>query len=129
MIWQVKPSGGQLYVSSAAVNHILISRNRGSAISPDERLIALSNLGNGFEFYTLSDQQRIYAIDLNISESVPTSILFDQNGSMIFGGSSGAAYVASGTPPAIKQTLKYEGKLSLCVERTGHHNKMKSCRF
>ena len=116
MIWQIRPSGRQLYVSSAAVNHILIHRSGGSAISPDERLIALSNLADGFEFYTLSDQQRIYTINLNISESVPTSILFDQNGWIMFGGPSGAAYVASGTPPAIKQTLKYEGKLSLCVE-------------
>jgi hypothetical protein len=114
MIWQIRPSGRQLYVSNVAVDHILTRRSGGSAISPDERLIALSNLADGFEFYTLSDQQRIYTI--NISESVPTSILFDQNGSIMFGGSSRAAYVASGTPPAIKQTLKYEGKLSLCVE-------------
>lgn len=122
MVWQVKPSGRQLCVSNTVVDHILICRSGGSAISPDERLIALSNLADGFECYTLSDQQRVYTIDLNTSESVPTSILFDRNGSIMFGGSSGAAYIANGMPPTIKQTLKCEGKLSLCVERSGYYN-------
>ena len=99
-----------MYVFSATVDRILIRGSGGSAISPDEQLIALSNLADGFECYTLSDQQKIYTIKPNTSESVPTSVLFDPNGSIMFGGSSGAAYIASGTPPTIKQSLKYDGK-------------------
>lgn len=110
MIWEITLGGEQMYVSIPTVDCVLIRGSGGSAISPDEQLIALSNLADGFECYTLSDQQKIYTIKPNTSESVPTSVLFDPNGSIMFGGSSGAAYIASGTPPTIKQSLKYDGK-------------------
>ena len=111
MIWEITLGGEQMYVSIPTVDCVLIRGSGGSAISPDEQLIALSNLADGFECYTLSDQpERIYTIKPNTSESVPTSVLFDPNGSIMFGGSSGAAYIASGTPPTVKQSLKYDGK-------------------
>ena len=111
MVWEIMLSGRRLYVSDPPVDYILICGSGGSTISIDERCIALSNLADGFECYTLSDQpERIYTIKPNTSESVPTSVLFDPNGSIMFGGSSGAAYIASGTPPTVKQSLKYDGK-------------------
>lgn len=112
-VWEITPRGGQMYVFSATVDRILIRGSGGSAISPDERLIALSNLAGGLECYTLDDQQRVHTIKLGTSESVPISILFDPDGSMVFGGSSGAAYIANGTPPTIKQSLKYGGECFL----------------
>lgn len=121
MIWEIKPRERQLYVSGATVDHILIYGSGGSSISPDEKLIALSDLVNGFEFYALSDQRRIYTINPNPSEHVPTSVLFDLHGSIMFGGSSGAAYIASGTPPVIKQSLKCEGRCFLWAESSGLH--------
>lgn len=112
MIWEIKPRGRKLCVSTATVNYVLICGSGGSAISQDERLIVLSSLADGFECYTLSDQQRIYTVTFGFPESVPTSVLFDLDGSVMFGGSSGAAYVANGMPLAIEQTLKCEGKQS-----------------
>ena len=122
MVWEISPRGGQLYVSSVCVDDILTCGSGWSSISPDERLIALSNPPNGFECYALSDQQRIYVVNLTAPESVPTPAIFDPNGSIIFGGSSGAAYVASGTPPAINQTLKYGSERYIWVETSGCYN-------
>jgi len=111
------PKERQLCVSNINVGHILIYGSGGSAISPDERLIAISDLADGFVCYSLSDQQKIYKINLNTSESVPTSVIFGPNGSLFLGGSS--AYVAGGMPPAIKQHLKYEGKGSIYIKDPG----------
>ena len=122
MVWEISPRGGQPPASSVNVNNYLTCGSGWSAISPDEQFIGLSYLPNGFECYTLSDQQRIYTVNLPSPESVPTSIIFDPNGSIIFCGSSGAVYIASGTPPAIYQTLKYESKCYLWIEISGCSN-------
>lgn len=119
MVWEISSRGGQLYVSGVFSNDDLTCRSGWSAISPDERLIVLSDLPNGFECYTVSDQQRVFAVHLAAPESIPTSVIFAPNGSIVFGGSSGAAYIASGIPPEINQALEYESKSYLWVEASG----------
>ena len=116
MVWEIMLSGRRLYVSDPPVDYILICGSGGSTISIDERCIALSNLAGGFECYTLNDRERIYMVNLNASGSIPTSVLFNPNGSLMFGGSSGAVYIASGMPPTIKHSLKCEGERSLWLK-------------
>ncbi|KAF9784455.1 hypothetical protein BJ322DRAFT_1021205 [Thelephora terrestris] len=110
MIWEIEARGMQLYVFNGVIEHALICASGRSAISPDEQLIILSKLADGFECYALSDQRSVYKVDITNSEFVPTSVLFDSNGSILFGGPSGAVYVADGAPPVIKQTLECEGE-------------------
>ena len=72
----------------------------------------------------------MHTVDLNISESITTSVLFDPNGSIVLGGSSRAADVAIGIPPAIEQSLECEDKHSVWAGSSGHYSDLlyKRCR-
>lgn len=71
--------------------------------------LAVTNLFDGVDIYTLSDQRRLSSVPVDIKENVSAPVLFLNNNSIIFGGGSGLVYVAGGEPPAVTQTL-HSGK-------------------
>lgn len=77
----------------------------------DKETIAVTNLFDGVDYYSLSSQNLVDSIRVKITDNCPTSILFDERGLVAFGGSSGVVQVACLSPPAIIQTLEVEGNV------------------
>ena len=97
-----------------------------SSISVVEETIAVTNLFNGVDYYSLSTQDSVGSIKAEITDNCPTSIVFDRCGFIAFGGSSGVVQVARLSPPAVVQTLEVEG--ACFVSRSQANLNPISCR-
>ena len=75
----------------------------------DKETIAVTNLFNGVDYYSLSSRNLVGSIKAEIMDNCPTSIIFDKRGLVAFGGSSGVVQVARLFPPVIIQTLEMGG--------------------
>lgn len=78
-----------------------------AAVSPDETKLAVTNLFDGVDLYSLADQSRLGSIPVDMGENFPTAVSFASNSSIIFGGGSGCAYVAEGTPLTVQHNLEH----------------------
>jgi len=72
-------------------------------------MIAITNLFNGVDYYSLSNQRLVGSIKAEITDNCPTSVVFDRRGFVAFGGSSGIVQVACLSPSAVVQTMEVEG--------------------
>ena len=57
-------------------------------MAPDENFIAISNLYDGFDLYSMSDREwmRVFRVDTRLN--VPLPVLFIEGGAKLFTGSS-----------------------------------------
>lgn len=76
-------------------------------VSPDETKLAVTNLFDGVDLYSLADQSRLGSVSVDMGENVSTAISFASNNGIVFGGGSGHAYVAEGTPLTVQHNLKH----------------------
>jgi len=99
-------------VTSAQLKSVLFSAlsSGRSSVSFDKQTIAVTNLYDGIDYYSLSDQSFVNSVGVDIIDNHPTSVVFDQHGLVAFGGSSGAVQVANlSPPPRIVQVLDVGG--------------------
>lgn len=96
------------------VRHAIMSRcqrllhYRGrAAVSPDETKLAVTNLFDGVDLYSLTNQSRLNSVSVDMKENVPVAVAFMSDNAIVFGGGSGLAYVAEGSPPVVKHTLRH----------------------
>lgn len=69
----------------------------------------MTNLFDGVDLYSLTDQSRLSSISVEVKENVSADVTFASNDSIVFGGGSGLAYIAEGIPPTVRHTLKHGG--------------------
>jgi hypothetical protein len=84
-----------------------------AAVSPDETKLAVTNLFDGVDLYSLIDQSRLHSVSVDMKENVSVAVTFINNNTIVFGGGSGFAYIAEGTPLAVKRTLGHSGVFHL----------------
>ena len=92
-----------------------------SAISPDEQLVAVSNLHDGFDLYRTSDQTHIRTFFADTSINVSLPILFIDNGSaLLMGSSCGKVKICDASTGVELQELSHGGKTvcSLVMRRS-----------
>lgn len=69
----------------------------------------MTNLFDGVDLYSLVDQSRLGSVSVEVKENVSAAVAFANDNNIIFGGGSGLAYVAEGTPLTVNHTLKHNG--------------------
>ena len=69
----------------------------------------MTNLFDGVDLYSLTDQSRLNSVSVNVKENVSATVTFANDNGIVFGGGSGLAYLAEGTPPVVRFTLKHDG--------------------
>lgn len=79
------------------------------AVSPDETKLAVTNLFDGVDLYSLVDQSRLSSVSVDVKQNVSAAVTFASDNSIVFGGGSGLAYVAEGMPLTVRYTLKHGG--------------------
>ena len=57
----------------------------------------------------MTDKSRLYSVSVDVKTNVSVAVTFASNDSIIFGGGSGLAYIAEGTPLTVKHTLEHGG--------------------
>ena len=61
------------------------------------------------DLYSLTDQSRLNTISVDMRENFPVAVTFMSDNIIVFGGGSGLAHVAEGTPPVVNHTLRHGG--------------------
>jgi hypothetical protein len=69
----------------------------------------VTNLFDGVDLYSLTDQSRLHSVSVDVRENVSAMVTFASDNSIVFGGGSGLAYVAEGIPLTVRHTLKHDG--------------------
>lgn len=67
------------------------------------------NLFDGVDLYLLADQSRLNSVSVEVKENIPAAVTFMSDDTIAFGGGSGLAYIAEGTPPIVRHILKHGG--------------------
>ncbi|KAI0748833.1 hypothetical protein C8Q74DRAFT_1212393, partial [Fomes fomentarius] len=81
-----------------------------TAVSPDEELIAVSNLYDGFDLYRLEYQSHIRTIKVNMDINVPLPVVFLNGGAEVLVGSScGDVRIHQTKTGNITQELEHNG--------------------
>jgi hypothetical protein len=80
-----------------------------AAVSPSGTELAVTNLFDGVDVYSLVDQSRLYTVSVDMEENVPATVTFVSDNTVVFGGGSGLAYIAEGTPLRVRHTLEHGG--------------------
>lgn len=92
----------------SCLQRLLHYRGR-AAVSPDETKLAVTNLFDGVDLYSLIDQTRLHSVPVDMKENVSVAVAFMGDNTIVFGGGSGLAYIAEGTPLTVKHTLRHGG--------------------
>ena len=83
-----------------------------SCLSPDNRFVVVSNLFDGFDWYSISDRAIRNTIPIRISqkENLPIPVMFTTTGdAMIAGGTTGDARVLDSLTSETLQLLPQDG--------------------
>lgn len=83
-----------------------------SCLSLDQTTIAITNLFDGVDLYSVADRRLVSSIKSPIAENVPVQVTFDRCGDVAIGGSSGVIHVFQTSPPATVQKLELKSTLS-----------------
>lgn len=75
--------------------------------------MAVTNLFDGVDLYSLVDQGRLGSVSVDVKENVSAAVTFTSDNSIVFGGGSGLVYVAEGVPLTVRHTLRHNGVLPL----------------
>jgi hypothetical protein len=94
--------------ASYAVNAEIYHRGR-AAVSPNESKLAVTNLFDGVDVYSMADQSRLNSVSVDVKENVSTAVAFLSDNTVVFGGGSGVAYIAEGTPLMVTRILRHGG--------------------
>lgn len=81
-------------------------------MSPDERFVVVSNLFDGFDWYSLSDRTIRHTIPIRINpqKNLPVSVTFTADGdSVVVGGTNGGARVLDSRTSETTQLLPHDG--------------------
>lgn len=81
-------------------------------MSPDERFVAVSNLFDGFDWYSLSDRAIRHTIPIRINpqKNLPVPVIFAANGDVvIIGGTNRGARVLDSRTSETTQLLPHDG--------------------
>lgn len=99
---------------------MLTSNSGRSCISPNQTIIAITNLFDGVDLYNLADQTLVGSVKIPIIENVPVPVIFGSRGHIATGGSSGVIHIHQILPPATIQKLALKGKpyFSLAAPRS-----------
>ncbi|RDX40375.1 hypothetical protein OH76DRAFT_1299375, partial [Lentinus brumalis] len=80
------------------------------AVSPNEELLAVSNLFDGFDVYRIKDQTHLFTISADTAVNIPLPVMFIHAGSaLLTGSSSGQARICSAEDGSTIQTLASSG--------------------
>ncbi|KAF9778446.1 WD40-repeat-containing domain protein [Thelephora terrestris] len=83
-----------------------------SAISPDEKHLAVSNLFDGLDWYSITEHKLSHSVPcpINLQNNVPIPVRFGADGGIIIvGGSSGNARILDSMTAETMQTLSHDG--------------------
>ena len=110
VLWNIIPRSCSMYVTGSVLLRPTSksSCRGGSAISPGEKHIVVSNLFDGLDFYSIADRTLNYSVPcpINQQNNVPVPVLFNSDGSVIIvGGTSGSVVGAAGTIPGVVPPL------------------------
>ncbi len=84
------------------------------ALSPNEDLLAVSNLCDGFDLYQLSDQAHLRTFQVNTQINVPLPSLFIEDASaLVMGSSCGEVQIMDVSAGLVLQELDHSG-ISAC---------------
>ncbi len=84
-----------------------------SALSSDEKMIAICNLFDGFASYSLETREKVRHYPVEIHQNVPLPVLFIHEGNYILCGSDcGDVSVFNGVDGSLQQVLRHPGGLS-----------------
>ncbi|KAF9790781.1 WD40-repeat-containing domain protein [Thelephora terrestris] len=107
--------------ASYAVNAEIYHRGR-AAVSPNESKLAVTNLFDGVDVYSMADQSRLNSVSVDVKENVSTAVAFLSDNTVVFGGGSGVAYIAEGTPLMVTRILRHGGILYALLGQMPHSN-------
>ena len=79
-------------------------------ISPDNRVVAVTNLFDGVDWYDLENQCLVDSFRMAIEDNIVTPIILNSSGSWITGGSCGVVQVVRPFPTIVVETLGLEGE-------------------
>ena len=94
-----------------------------SAISPDEKHLAISNLFDGLDWYSITEHKLSHSVPcpINLQNNIPLPVHFgDDGGIIIVGGSSGNARILDTTTAETIQTLSHDGTYPCCLSLRLH---------
>ena len=116
--WQITPRTCSMCVTPSLIRpRCLIPQTSGrSAVSPDEKSIVVSNLFDGLDWYTLSDQKLSHTVPypINLQHNVPVPVQFTDDGTaIIVGGTCGSGRVLDASTFETIQMLPHDGTSSL----------------
>lgn len=85
--------------------------------------MAVSNLYDGFDLYSLIDQAHLRTFQVDTRINVPLPVLFFNASALVMGTSCGLVRIMDVTANAILQELHHDGKLSFLptVQRASTH--------
>lgn len=114
VLWNIIPRSCSMYVTGSVLLRPTSksSCRGGSAISPGEKHIVVSNLFDGLDFYSIADRTLNYSVPcpINQQNNVPVPVLFNSDGSVIIvGGTSGSVRVLDSSSCETLQVLSHDG--------------------
>lgn len=92
-----------------------------SSVSPDERFIVVSNLFDGFDWYSLSDKTLRHTIPIHINPqmNLPVPVTFTKDGhAVVAGGTSKNARVLDSRTSETTQLLPHDGMFKVNLRPT-----------
>lgn len=111
LVWQITPRSCQMFVLIFLLYLKSSSFPSGrSCLSADQGTIAITNLFDGVDWYSLANQGLVDSLRTTIVDNVITPIISDEAGSLIIGGSCGVVQVLQPFPAMVVQTLELECK-------------------
>lgn len=96
----------------------LTSSSGYSAISPDEKHLAISNLFDGLDWYSITEHKLSHSVPcpINLQNNIPIPVRFgDDGGIIIVGGSSGNARILDSMTAETIQSLSHDGTYARCL--------------
>lgn len=94
-----------------------------SALHPNGSTIAVSNLFDGVDWYSISPQKHANSVKIPISDNLPTPLCYIHGGSaLLVGGTSGKAHIIDCRSLNELQAMDHNGAAVLYVETLDNAN-------